>query len=122
MKKDKLAGLDPAEMRAKLKEMEEQNFQLRFRMSMGQTEGLRKIREMRKELQAFEKRLAGKEESLDKRIEGAERRESDLARRDQSIRSREKGVEEKQTEYDRLANEAIRRGAVTLADLRDVTS
>ena len=49
MKKDKLSGLDPAEMRVKLKEIEDQSFQLRFRMSMGQTEGLRKIREMRKD-------------------------------------------------------------------------
>jgi len=49
MKKDKLAGLDPAEMRTKLTEIEEQSFQLRFRMSMGQTEGLKKIREMRKD-------------------------------------------------------------------------
>ena len=49
MKKDKLSGLDPAEMRVKLTEIEDQNFQLRFRMSMGQTEGLRKIREMRKD-------------------------------------------------------------------------
>ena len=49
MKKDKLSGLDPAEMQAKLREIEEQGFQLRFRMSMGQTEGLRKIREMRKD-------------------------------------------------------------------------
>jgi ribonucrease Y len=64
------------------------------------------IREMRKELQALEKRLVGKEESLDKRIEGAERRESDLTRREQSIRGREKSAEERQAEYDRLANEA----------------
>ena len=49
MKKDKLSGLDPAEMRTKLKEIEEQSFHLRFRMSMGQTEGLKKIREMRKD-------------------------------------------------------------------------
>ena len=49
MKKDKLSALDPAEMKAKLTEIEDQNFQLRFRMSMGQTEGLRKIREMRKD-------------------------------------------------------------------------
>jgi large subunit ribosomal protein L29 len=49
MKKDKLSGLDPAEMQAKLKEIEDQGFQLRFRMSMGQTEGLKKIREMRKD-------------------------------------------------------------------------
>ena len=49
MKKDKLNALDPAEMKAKLTEIEDQSFQLRFRMSMGQTEGLRKIREMRKD-------------------------------------------------------------------------
>jgi len=49
MKKDKLSGLDPAEMQTKLKEIEDQSFQLRFRMSRGQTEGLRKIREMRKD-------------------------------------------------------------------------
>jgi len=49
MKKDKLSGLDPSEMNAKLTEIQDQSFQLRFRMSMGQTEGLRKIREMRKD-------------------------------------------------------------------------
>ena len=49
MKKDKLSALDPAEMKAKLTEIQDQSFQLRFRMSMGQTEGLRKIREMRKD-------------------------------------------------------------------------
>jgi large subunit ribosomal protein L29 len=49
MKKDKLRGLDPAEMEQKLKEIDEQTFRLRFQMSMGQTEGLRKVREMRKE-------------------------------------------------------------------------
>ena len=49
MKKDKLRGLDPAEMENKLREMEEQAFRLRFQMSMGQTEGVRKLREMRKD-------------------------------------------------------------------------
>ncbi|MDP9171378.1 MAG: 50S ribosomal protein L29 [Acidobacteriota bacterium] len=49
MKKDKLRGLDPAEMEQKLREIDEQSFRLRFQMSMGQTEGLRKIREMRKD-------------------------------------------------------------------------
>lgn len=49
MKKDNLRGLDPVEMQAKLTEMEEQNFRVRFQMSMGQTEGLRKMREMRKD-------------------------------------------------------------------------
>ena len=49
MKKDKLAGIDPSEMEVKLKEIEEQTFRIRFQMSMGQTDGLRKLREMRKD-------------------------------------------------------------------------
>jgi large subunit ribosomal protein L29 len=48
MKKDNLKGLDTAEMRQKLSEIEEQNFRIRFQMSMGQPEGLRKMRENRK--------------------------------------------------------------------------
>jgi len=49
MKKDKLRGLDLAEMQQKLQEINEQSFRIRFQMSMGQPEGLRKLREMRKE-------------------------------------------------------------------------
>jgi large subunit ribosomal protein L29 len=49
MKKDNLRGLDPAEMEQRLREIDEQSFRLRFQMSMGQSEGLRKIREMRKD-------------------------------------------------------------------------
>ena len=49
MKKDKLKSLDPAEMQNKLREMDEQTFRFRFQMSMGQTDGLRKLREMRKD-------------------------------------------------------------------------
>lgn len=49
MKKDQLRGLDPAEMQQKLQEISEQSFRIRFQMSMGQTEGLRKLREMRRE-------------------------------------------------------------------------
>jgi large subunit ribosomal protein L29 len=49
MKKDKLRGLDPGEMQNRLREIDEQMFRLRFQMSMGQTEGLRKVREMRKD-------------------------------------------------------------------------
>ena len=49
MKKDKLAGVDPAEMQVKLAEIGEQTFRIRFQMSMGQTDGLRKMREMRKD-------------------------------------------------------------------------
>jgi large subunit ribosomal protein L29 len=49
MKKDQLRGLDPAEMQQKLQEINEQSFRIRFQMSMGQPEGLRKLREMRRE-------------------------------------------------------------------------
>lgn len=49
MKKDNLRNLDPAEMRNKLTEIDEQSFRFKFQMSMGQTEGLRKLREMRKD-------------------------------------------------------------------------
>jgi large subunit ribosomal protein L29 len=49
MKKDKLRGLDPAEMEQKLREIDEQAFRLKFQMTMGQTEGLRKRREMRQD-------------------------------------------------------------------------
>jgi large subunit ribosomal protein L29 len=49
MKKDKLRGLDPAEMENKLRDMDEQAFRLRFQMSMGQTDGVKKLREIRKD-------------------------------------------------------------------------
>jgi len=49
MRKDAMAALDSAEMAKKLTEMEEESFHLRFKMSMGQTEGLKKIRENRKQ-------------------------------------------------------------------------
>ena len=49
MKKDNLRSLDPAEMRNKLTEIDEQSFRFKFQMSMGQTEGLRKLREMLKD-------------------------------------------------------------------------
>jgi large subunit ribosomal protein L29 len=49
MKKDKLRGLDPAEMRNKLTEIDEQSFRIKFQMSMGQTDGLKRMRENRKD-------------------------------------------------------------------------
>jgi len=49
MKKDKLAGLGTEELRTKLSEMTDESFQLKFRLAMGQTEGVRKIRENRKD-------------------------------------------------------------------------
>jgi large subunit ribosomal protein L29 len=49
MKKDKLRGLDPAEMQTKLQEIDEQSFRVKFQMSMGQTDGLKRLRENRKD-------------------------------------------------------------------------
>ena len=49
MKKDKMKGLDPAEMQAKLREIDEQSFRVKFQLSMGQTEGLKRLRENRKD-------------------------------------------------------------------------
>jgi large subunit ribosomal protein L29 len=49
MKKDKMKGLEPLEMQAKLREIDEQSFRLKFQLSMGQTEGLKKLRENRKD-------------------------------------------------------------------------
>jgi large subunit ribosomal protein L29 len=48
-KKKNIRDLDEREITQKLAEMDEQAFRLRFQMSMGQTDGLKKIRVMRKE-------------------------------------------------------------------------
>jgi large subunit ribosomal protein L29 len=41
--------LDSKEIEQQLREMEEQRFRLKFQMSMGQTDGLKKVRVMRKD-------------------------------------------------------------------------
>lgn len=84
----------------------EAEIQAKDRILQAKTDFENEIRETRRELQALEKRLVGKEDSLDKRIEGAERRESEFARREQSFRNREKVMEEKQAQYERMADEA----------------
>jgi large subunit ribosomal protein L29 len=48
MKSQKVRDLDTAELQRQLTEMEEQSFRLQFQMSMGQMEGLKKARAMRK--------------------------------------------------------------------------
>jgi large subunit ribosomal protein L29 len=48
-KKKNVRDLDDREIKQQLTEMEEQAFRLRFQMSMGQTDGLKKVRSMRKE-------------------------------------------------------------------------
>jgi large subunit ribosomal protein L29 len=49
MKRQKLKALDPAEMRAKLTEIDEQSFRVKFQISMGQTDGLKRLRENRRD-------------------------------------------------------------------------
>ena len=49
MKAPKLRELDGAELKNQVGEMEEKLFRLRFQMSMGQFEGLKNYRNMRKD-------------------------------------------------------------------------
>jgi len=49
MKPQEIRGLDDNELHRKLSEMDEQLFRLQFQMSMGQMEGLKKSRAMKKD-------------------------------------------------------------------------
>ena len=49
MKAREIQGLDDTELRNKLTEMDEQFFRLKFQMSMGQADGLKKLRAMKKD-------------------------------------------------------------------------
>jgi large subunit ribosomal protein L29 len=49
MKVDKLRGLDDDELQRQLREIEEQLFRFHFQKSMGQMEGLKKARGIRKD-------------------------------------------------------------------------
>ncbi len=49
MKVSKARDLDDKEIKHQLTEMEDQFFRLKFQMSMGQMEGLKKLRTMRKD-------------------------------------------------------------------------
>jgi large subunit ribosomal protein L29 len=49
MNGQKVRDLDEGELRQQLREMDEQLFRLRLQMSMGQMEGLKKARSLRKD-------------------------------------------------------------------------
>lgn len=49
MKKHKLRNLGENEMRDQLREMDDQLFRLKFQLQMGQTDGLKKIRSIKKD-------------------------------------------------------------------------
>ncbi|MDQ6666167.1 MAG: 50S ribosomal protein L29 [Acidobacteriota bacterium] len=65
MKKQKVRDLDDREMKTQLHDTEEQLFRLRFQMSMGQTDGIKKLRNVKKNRARMltilrERELAGK--------------------------------------------------------------
>lgn len=49
MKAQKVRDLEHSELKQQLKEIEEQMFRLQFQMSMGQMDGLKKVRAMKKD-------------------------------------------------------------------------
>jgi large subunit ribosomal protein L29 len=49
MKAQKVRDLDGTELKSQLAQMDEQIFRLKFQMSMGQMDGLKKVRAMRKD-------------------------------------------------------------------------
>ena len=49
MKAQKVRDLDGTELKNQLAQMDEQLFRLKFQMSMGQMDGLKKVRAMRKD-------------------------------------------------------------------------
>jgi len=49
MKADKIRELDSEELRRQAAEIREQNFRIRFQLTMGQTDGLKKLRNIKKD-------------------------------------------------------------------------
>jgi large subunit ribosomal protein L29 len=49
MKTDQIRAMDEKELTLKASEIDDQIFRLRFQMSLGQTDGLKKYRELRKD-------------------------------------------------------------------------
>ncbi|MCZ2148379.1 MAG: 50S ribosomal protein L29 [Bryobacterales bacterium] len=49
MKAEKIRQIDTSELEGQLREMQEQAFRLRFQINMGQGEGVKKYRELKKD-------------------------------------------------------------------------
>lgn len=49
MSVEKIRGADTADLKKQLSDSEEQMFRLRFQLSMGQQEGIKKLRELKKD-------------------------------------------------------------------------
>jgi large subunit ribosomal protein L29 len=61
MKAQQVRDLDNDELKAQIHQLEEQMFRLRFQMSMGQSEGMKKVRIMRKDLARVHTELRARE-------------------------------------------------------------
>jgi large subunit ribosomal protein L29 len=61
MKAQQVHDLDNGELQAQVHQLEEQMFRLRFQMSMGQTEGMKKVRIMRKDLARIHTEMRARE-------------------------------------------------------------
>ena len=61
MKAQQVRDLDSGELKAQILQLEEQMFRLRFQMSMGQAEGMKKVRIMRKDLARIHTEMRARE-------------------------------------------------------------
>jgi len=66
MKAEKVREIDSKDLATRLKEADEQLFRLRFQMSMGQMEGLKKYRVLRKDRARMQTVLGERERSAQK--------------------------------------------------------
>ena len=67
MKAQKVRDLDDNELRQQLLEMNEQLFRLQFQMSMGQMDGLKKVRAIRKDRARIHTTLRERELAAEKK-------------------------------------------------------
>ena len=67
MKPQQVRDLDEQELKAKIHEIQEQAFRLRFQMRMGQTDGLKKLRIMKKDLARVYTELRARELAVQRR-------------------------------------------------------
>jgi large subunit ribosomal protein L29 len=66
MKAQQVRDLDEHELKAQVHEIQEQVFRLRFQMSMGQTDGLKKVRNLKKDLARVYTELRARELAVQK--------------------------------------------------------
>ena len=67
MKAQEVKDLDEHELKAQVHEIQEQLFRLRFQMSMGHTDGLKKVRNMKKDLARVYTEMRARELALQNR-------------------------------------------------------